>query len=104
MPILDTDNEIQEYISVRHDITDIYNLTQEIEDTQKRLPFTMGSIVEKEVKRQGHHVKRVAEYSRILAKTFWSWRTWNWTFSSSFSHAWYRKVAILIMFYINQQN
>lgn len=70
MPILDTDNEIQEYISVRHDITDIYNLTQEIEDTQKEIVFTMGSIVEKRSKETGHHVKRVAEYSRILAKHF----------------------------------
>ena len=57
MPILDTDNEIQEYISVRHDITDIYNLTQEIEDTQKEIVFTMGSIVEKRSKETGHHVK-----------------------------------------------
>ena len=68
MPILDFDGEIKEYISVRHDITDIYNLKQEIEDTQKEIIFTMGSIGETRSKETGYHVKRVAEYSRILGK------------------------------------
>lgn len=68
MPILDFDGEIKEYMSVRHDITDIYNLKQEIEDTQKEIIFTMGSIGETRSKETGYHVKRVAEYSRILAK------------------------------------
>jgi PAS domain S-box-containing protein len=68
MPILDLDGEIQEYMSVRHDITDIYNLKKEIEDTQKEIIFTMGSIGETRSKETGFHVKRVAEYSRLLGK------------------------------------
>ncbi len=68
MPILDSNGEIEEYISVRHDTTDIYNLRQEIEDTQKEVVFTMGAIGETRSKETGNHVKRVAEYSRILAK------------------------------------
>lgn len=68
MPILDTNNNIVEYISVRHDITDIYDLQQEIEDTQKEVVFTMGSIGETRSKETGNHVKRVAEYSRVFAE------------------------------------
>ena len=42
-------------------------LTNEIEDTQKEVVFTMGAIGESRSKETGNHVKRVAEYSRILA-------------------------------------
>jgi PAS domain S-box-containing protein len=68
MPILNSNKDIEEYISVRHDTTDIYNLKQEIEDTQKEVIFTMGAIGETRSKETGNHVKRVAEYSRILAQ------------------------------------
>lgn len=68
MPIVDSNGNIEEFISVRHDITDIYNLQREIEDTQKEVVFTMGAIGETRSKETGNHVKRVAEYSRLLAK------------------------------------
>jgi PAS domain S-box-containing protein len=68
MPILDSDGNITEFISVRHDITEIYNLKQEIEDTQKEVVFTMGAIGETRSKETGNHVKRVAEYSKLLAQ------------------------------------
>ena len=68
MPILDLDGNIKEYISASHDITDIYNLIQEIVETQKEVVFTMGAIGETRSKETGNHVKRVAEYSRIFAK------------------------------------
>jgi PAS domain S-box-containing protein len=68
MPILDLEGNIKEYISVRHDITDIYDLKHEIVETQKEVVFTMGAIGETRSKETGNHVKRVAEYSRILAK------------------------------------
>ncbi|WP_457748670.1 HD domain-containing phosphohydrolase [Sulfurimonas sp.] len=42
-------------------------LTQEIESTQKEVVFTMGAIGESRSKETGNHVKRVAEYSRLLA-------------------------------------
>ena len=67
MPILDAKGHTVEYISVRHDVTDIYELKQEIIATQKEVVFTMGSIGETRSKETGNHVKRVAEYSRILA-------------------------------------
>lgn len=43
-------------------------LTHEIEETQKEIIFTMGEIGESRSKETGNHVKRVAEYSYILAK------------------------------------
>ncbi len=42
-------------------------LTKEIQDTQKEVVFTMGAIGETRSKETGNHVKRVAEYSKILA-------------------------------------
>jgi len=45
----------------------INTLNKEIEDTQKEVVFTMGAIGESRSKETGNHVKRVAQYSKILA-------------------------------------
>jgi len=45
-------------------------LKQEIEDTQREIIFTMGAIGESRSKETGNHVKRVAEYSYLLAKLY----------------------------------
>ncbi|ASS75513.1 hypothetical protein CIG75_11320 [Tumebacillus algifaecis] len=42
-------------------------LAQEIEEAQKEIIFTMGEVGESRSKETGNHVKRVAEYSKILA-------------------------------------
>ncbi len=42
-------------------------LNKEIEDTQREVVFTMGAIAESRSKETGNHVKRVAEYSKLLA-------------------------------------
>ena len=42
----------------------------EIEETQKEIIFTMGAVGESRSKETGNHVKRVAEYSYILAKDY----------------------------------
>jgi response regulator RpfG family c-di-GMP phosphodiesterase len=47
-----------------HEIT---TLNKEIEETQREVVFTMGSIAESRSKETGNHVKRVAEYSKLLA-------------------------------------
>lgn len=46
---------------------EIEALNKEIEDTQKEVVFTMGAIGESRSKETGNHVKRVAEYSKLLA-------------------------------------
>lgn len=43
-------------------------LTQEIEETQKEIIMAMGEIGESRSKETGNHVKRVAEYSYLLAR------------------------------------
>lgn len=45
-------------------------LASEIEDTQKEVVFTMGAIGESRSKETGNHVKRVAEYSELLALAY----------------------------------
>ncbi len=45
-------------------------LTKEIQDTQREVVFTMGAIGETRSKETGNHVKRVAEYSKILALAY----------------------------------
>jgi response regulator RpfG family c-di-GMP phosphodiesterase len=42
-------------------------LKQEIQDTQKEVVYRMGAIAETRSKETGNHVKRVAEYSKLLA-------------------------------------
>ncbi|SFV56021.1 RESPONSE REGULATOR PROTEIN-CheY-like nd an HD-GYP domain [hydrothermal vent metagenome] len=45
-------------------------LANEIEETQKEIVLTMGSISESRSKETGNHVKRVAEYSKLLALAY----------------------------------
>ncbi|MEW5820003.1 MAG: HD domain-containing phosphohydrolase [Cyanobacteriota bacterium] len=45
-------------------------LYKEIEETQKEVIFRMGDIAEAKSKETGNHIKRVAEYTRILCKNY----------------------------------
>jgi response regulator RpfG family c-di-GMP phosphodiesterase len=56
----------QEYDELQARLAEVQALQQEIEETQKEVVFTMGAIGESRSKETGNHVKRVAEYSRIL--------------------------------------
>jgi len=58
-------DEIEE--KVKKGLETITHLNKEIEDTQKEVIFTMGSIGESRSKETGNHVKRVAEYTKLLA-------------------------------------
>ncbi|MGJ0371888.1 HD domain-containing protein [Aliarcobacter cryaerophilus] len=52
---------------IKDGLNEITKLNEEIENTQKEVVFTMGSIGESRSKETGNHVKRVAEYSKLLA-------------------------------------
>ena len=67
VPIVDLNDNIIEYMSVQYNITDMINLHKEIEDTQREVIYKMGEIGESRSKETGQHVKRVANYSRLLA-------------------------------------
>jgi len=56
-----------EYDELQLKIQEIKELNKEIEETQKEVVFTMGAIGESRSKETGNHVKRVAEYSKLLA-------------------------------------
>jgi len=56
--------------TIEKNITEIEDLYIEIENTQKEIIFTMGAAGELRSKETGQHVKRVAEYSKLLALLF----------------------------------
>ena len=49
-------------------IAEVYNLNEEILETQREIVFTMGAIGESRSKETGNHVKRVALYSELLGR------------------------------------
>ncbi|MGB5793189.1 HD-GYP domain-containing protein, partial [Poseidonibacter sp.] len=53
--------------TISKNIKEIEHLNEEIVNTQKEVIFTMGAIGESRSKETGNHVKRVAEYSKLLA-------------------------------------
>lgn len=67
-PIFDKHGNVIEYMGIRHDITAIELLHRELEDTQRELIYRLGEVGETRSKETGNHVKRVANYSRLLAK------------------------------------
>ncbi len=67
-PLRNKDGEIIEYMGIHHDITDIEKLHKELEDTQREIIYKLGEIGESRSSETGQHVKRVAEYSKLLAQ------------------------------------
>jgi len=49
---------------------ELQELNNEIEATQREIVFTMGAIAEERSQETGAHIKRVAEYSLILARLY----------------------------------
>jgi len=52
---------------INEKILEVINLNKDIKDTQKEIIFTMGTIGESRSKETGFHVRRVAEYTKLLA-------------------------------------
>ncbi|WP_373072654.1 HD domain-containing phosphohydrolase [Sulfurimonas sp.] len=65
-PMFNSNKKIIGYRAIRHNISD----SKEIEKIQKEIIFTMGSIGESRSKETANHVKRVAEYSKLLASLY----------------------------------
>jgi response regulator RpfG family c-di-GMP phosphodiesterase len=61
---INRDRSIYAYIN---DVTEVTELNDEIEKTQKEVIYAMGEIGESRSKETGNHVKRVANYSKLLA-------------------------------------
>jgi len=58
----------KEYDELQRKLQEVEALKKEIEETQQEVVFTMGSIGESRSKETGNHVKRVAEYTYLIAK------------------------------------
>jgi len=69
-PILNHQGEIEEFIAIRNDITDLLELHDELEHAQQDMIYRMGEIIETRSMETGNHVRRVAAYSRILARYY----------------------------------
>ena len=64
----DASNRIEK--QVKEATKEILALNNELEATQREILFTMGAIAEERSKETGEHVKRVANYSLILARLY----------------------------------
>ncbi|MDA7817494.1 response regulator [Sulfurimonas sp.] len=67
IPITDAKSNIIEVMCLYTDLTDQHKLNKAILDTQREVISRMGAIGETRSKETGDHVKRVAEYSKLLA-------------------------------------
>jgi PAS domain S-box-containing protein len=67
-PLKDKYGNVIEFMGIRHDITEIENLQNELVQTQREIIFKLGQIAETRSEETGNHVKRVAEYSKLLAQ------------------------------------
>lgn len=65
--IVDNDGNIIEHLHLMCNISDLIHLHEEIENTQREIIYKMGEIGESRSKETGNHVRRVAEYSKLLA-------------------------------------
>jgi len=69
-PILNHKGEIEEFIAIRNDITEVIKLHEELERTQEELILKMGEIGEARSQETGQHVIRVAKYSELLGRYY----------------------------------
>lgn len=69
-PILDEFGNILEFISIRYDVTALFELNEEIWNTQHELLYILGEVGETRSRETGNHVRRVAEYSKLLATLY----------------------------------
>jgi len=67
---MDSHGNIKEYIGIRHNLTELFTLQEEIINTQKEVIERLGEVAESRSKETGKHIKRVAEYSALLGELY----------------------------------
>ena len=67
VPILNAQQNIEEYIAIRKDVTEMVNLNKKLAESQHEILSRLGMIAESRSKETSNHVRRVAEFSRIVA-------------------------------------
>ncbi|MBN2817069.1 MAG: response regulator [Campylobacterales bacterium] len=76
LPILDINNEILEYISIRTNITSEVQLREDVVSTQKEILHTFGELGEWRSQETGEHVNRVSLFSEVLARAY-GWKIFH---------------------------
>jgi len=69
-PILDEFNNIINVISISHNVTELFELNDEIWHTQHEMLSLLGEVGETRSQETGNHVRRVAEYAKLLGKLY----------------------------------
>ncbi|MFA6144889.1 MAG: HD domain-containing phosphohydrolase [Sulfurimonas sp.] len=69
-PILDEFGFILEFISISHDVTELYDVNEEIWQTQHEMLSLLGEVGETRSQETGNHVRRVARYSKLFGELY----------------------------------
>lgn len=69
-PILDEFGNIIEFISISHDVTELFDLNDEIWQTQNEMLSLLGEVGETRSQETGNHVRRVAKYAKLLGELY----------------------------------
>lgn len=69
-PILDEFDNIINFISISHNVTELFELNDEILHTQHEMLSLLGEIGETRSHETGNHVRRVAEYAKLLGELY----------------------------------
>lgn len=69
-PILDEFGSIFEFISISHDVTELYEINDEIWQTQHEMLSLLGEVGETRSQETGNHVRRVARYAKLFGELY----------------------------------
>ncbi|MDP3290517.1 MAG: response regulator [Sulfuricurvum sp.] len=69
-PISDEFGDIIEYISISNDVTELFDLNEEIWQTQHEMLSLLGEVGETRSQETGNHVRRVAKYAQLLGELY----------------------------------
>ncbi|MBV5348236.1 response regulator [bacterium] len=69
-PILDEFGTILEFISISHDVTELYEINDEIWQTQHEMLSLLGEVGETRSQETGNHVRRVARYAKLFGELY----------------------------------
>lgn len=67
-PILDEFGNIIDFISISHDVSELFDLNEEIWQTQHEMLSLLGEVGESRSHETGNHVRRVAKYTKLLGE------------------------------------
>ncbi|MBU0633346.1 response regulator [bacterium] len=69
-PILDEFDNIINFISISHNVTELHDLNDEIWHTQHEMLSLLGEVGETRSLETGNHVRRVAKYAKLLGELY----------------------------------